>query len=66
MLPVKLVPVFEPVVSDLSNGFDKPLILKDLLIFFHDLFLITYDAPTVTGINGKLEAPKAVVLSGPG
>ena len=62
--PVKLVPVFAPVVSDLSHALDKSLILNSLLRIFGDLFLITYDAPTVTKIIAKLKVPKAEVLSG--
>ena len=52
------------VVSDLSHALDKSLILNSLLRIFRDLFLITYDAPTVTKIIVKLKVPKAEVLSG--
>ena len=58
------VTVFTPVVSDLSHALDKSLILNSLLRIFRDLFLITYDAPTVTKIIVKLKVPKAEVLSG--
>lgn len=61
MLPVN---VFTPVVSDLSYTLDKSLILNSLLRILDDLFLITYDAPTVTKIIAKLKVPKAEVLSG--
>ena len=64
VLPVKLVPESTPVVSDLSHALDKSLILNSLLRILDDLFLITYDAPTVTKIIAKLKVPKAEVLSG--
>lgn len=62
--PVNSVPVSRPVVSDLSHALDKSLILNSLLRILDDLFLITYDAPTVTKIIAKLKVPKAEVLSG--
>ena len=57
-------PPSTPVVSDLSHALDKSLILNSLLRILDDLFLITYDAPTVTKIIVKLKVPKAEVLSG--
>jgi len=53
-----------PTVSDLYQEIDKLLILNKLLKIFRDLFLITYDPPTITKLTAKLKPPKAEVLSG--